>query len=203
MGSPQDFAGMLALFGDGLRPVVDRVFALDDAVARLRSVSPLRISSVKSSYASSSASGFRSSVPLGGGCCDRSVPGCATGIPSRGYRITGTFCVRRQLAARRHDRVRFRLRRAADPEIEPQLVAAVAAAAGRRARRGAQVLANEVLLEKRHVDLDAVRDPLVVGALGRERRGIAVRAVAAGVLVDDAVRDARFPAASCRASRKT
>lgn len=32
MGSPQDFAGMLELFGDGLRPVVDRVFALDDAV---------------------------------------------------------------------------------------------------------------------------------------------------------------------------
>jgi zinc-binding alcohol dehydrogenase/oxidoreductase len=32
MGSPQDFAGMLEFFGDGLRPVVDRVFALDDAV---------------------------------------------------------------------------------------------------------------------------------------------------------------------------
>ena len=36
MGSPQDFAGMLELFGEGLRPVVDRVFALDDAVRRLR-----------------------------------------------------------------------------------------------------------------------------------------------------------------------
>ncbi len=32
MGSPQDFAGMLEFFGDGLRPVVDRVFALEDAV---------------------------------------------------------------------------------------------------------------------------------------------------------------------------
>jgi zinc-binding alcohol dehydrogenase/oxidoreductase len=32
MGSPQDFAGMLEFFGDGLRPVVDRVFALDEAV---------------------------------------------------------------------------------------------------------------------------------------------------------------------------
>ncbi len=32
MGSPEDFAGMLELFGDGLRPVIDRVFALDDAV---------------------------------------------------------------------------------------------------------------------------------------------------------------------------
>ncbi|HVR47394.1 MAG TPA: NAD(P)-dependent alcohol dehydrogenase [Candidatus Binatia bacterium] len=33
MGSPQDFAGMLELFGDGLRPVIDRVFGLDDVVA--------------------------------------------------------------------------------------------------------------------------------------------------------------------------
>ena len=33
MGSPQDFAGMLELLRDGLRPVIDRVFALDDAVA--------------------------------------------------------------------------------------------------------------------------------------------------------------------------
>jgi|HubBroStandDraft_4_1064222.scaffolds.fasta_scaffold00004_117 zinc-binding alcohol dehydrogenase/oxidoreductase len=33
MGSPQDFAAMLTLFDDGLRPVVDRTFALDDAVA--------------------------------------------------------------------------------------------------------------------------------------------------------------------------
>ncbi|MGA8576267.1 MAG: zinc-binding dehydrogenase [Candidatus Cybelea sp.] len=33
MGSPQDFAAMLKLFDDGLRPVVDRVFALDEAVA--------------------------------------------------------------------------------------------------------------------------------------------------------------------------
>lgn len=32
MGSPQDFAGMLEFFGKGLRPVIDRVFALDDAV---------------------------------------------------------------------------------------------------------------------------------------------------------------------------
>lgn len=31
MGSPQDFAGMLDLFEGGLRPVIDRVFALDDA----------------------------------------------------------------------------------------------------------------------------------------------------------------------------
>jgi zinc-binding alcohol dehydrogenase/oxidoreductase len=33
MGSPHDFAEMLALFGNGLRPVVDRVFPLNDAVA--------------------------------------------------------------------------------------------------------------------------------------------------------------------------
>ncbi|MBV8343848.1 MAG: zinc-binding dehydrogenase [Candidatus Eremiobacteraeota bacterium] len=32
MGSPEDFAGMLEFFDDGLRPVVDRVFPLDDAV---------------------------------------------------------------------------------------------------------------------------------------------------------------------------
>jgi zinc-binding alcohol dehydrogenase/oxidoreductase len=32
MGSPQDFAAMLALFEAGLRPVIDRVFALSDAV---------------------------------------------------------------------------------------------------------------------------------------------------------------------------
>ena len=30
MGSPHDFAAMLKLFNDGLRPVIDRVFALDD-----------------------------------------------------------------------------------------------------------------------------------------------------------------------------
>jgi len=33
MGSPEDFAGMLQIFVDGMRPVVDRVFALEDAVA--------------------------------------------------------------------------------------------------------------------------------------------------------------------------
>lgn len=34
MGSPQDFAAMLALFGDGdLKPVIDRAFDLDEAVA--------------------------------------------------------------------------------------------------------------------------------------------------------------------------
>jgi NADPH:quinone reductase-like Zn-dependent oxidoreductase len=33
MGSPRDFAAMLEFFDEGLRPVVDRVFALDDAVA--------------------------------------------------------------------------------------------------------------------------------------------------------------------------
>ena len=32
MGSPQDFAAMLTLFADGLCPVVDRVFALDEVV---------------------------------------------------------------------------------------------------------------------------------------------------------------------------
>jgi zinc-binding alcohol dehydrogenase/oxidoreductase len=33
MGSPHDFAAMLKLFEDGLHPVVDRVFALEDAIA--------------------------------------------------------------------------------------------------------------------------------------------------------------------------
>ena len=33
MGSPQDFAAMLELFEDGLRPAVDGVFDLDDAIA--------------------------------------------------------------------------------------------------------------------------------------------------------------------------
>jgi NADPH:quinone reductase-like Zn-dependent oxidoreductase len=32
MGSPSDFAAMLALFGSGLKPVVDRVFPMDDVV---------------------------------------------------------------------------------------------------------------------------------------------------------------------------
>lgn len=32
MGSPHDFAAMLELFGEGLRPVIDRIVALDDAV---------------------------------------------------------------------------------------------------------------------------------------------------------------------------
>jgi zinc-binding alcohol dehydrogenase/oxidoreductase len=33
MGSPNDFAAMLTVFEDGLKPVVDRVFALEDGVA--------------------------------------------------------------------------------------------------------------------------------------------------------------------------
>jgi NADPH:quinone reductase-like Zn-dependent oxidoreductase len=33
MGSPEDFAAMLALFESGLRPVVDETFAMDDVVA--------------------------------------------------------------------------------------------------------------------------------------------------------------------------
>ncbi len=36
MGSPQDFAAMLRLFDEELRPVVDCVFPLDEAVAGLR-----------------------------------------------------------------------------------------------------------------------------------------------------------------------
>jgi zinc-binding alcohol dehydrogenase/oxidoreductase len=36
MGSPQDFAAMLELFDNGLRPVVDRVFELGDALAAFR-----------------------------------------------------------------------------------------------------------------------------------------------------------------------
>jgi NADPH:quinone reductase-like Zn-dependent oxidoreductase len=32
MGSPSDFAGMLKLFEGGLKPVVDRVFPMDDVV---------------------------------------------------------------------------------------------------------------------------------------------------------------------------
>jgi NADPH:quinone reductase-like Zn-dependent oxidoreductase len=33
MGSPQDFAAMLALFDDGLQPVIDEIFSLDQAPA--------------------------------------------------------------------------------------------------------------------------------------------------------------------------
>ena len=33
MGSPQDFAGMLACFEGGLRPAIDRIFPMDEAVA--------------------------------------------------------------------------------------------------------------------------------------------------------------------------
>ncbi|HLY01782.1 MAG TPA: NAD(P)-dependent alcohol dehydrogenase [Candidatus Cybelea sp.] len=38
MGSPQDFAAMLDLFGKGLRPVVDRAFPLHDAVKAMERV---------------------------------------------------------------------------------------------------------------------------------------------------------------------
>jgi NADPH:quinone reductase-like Zn-dependent oxidoreductase len=33
MGSPQDFAAMLRLFSEGLKPAIDRVFTLDDGAA--------------------------------------------------------------------------------------------------------------------------------------------------------------------------
>jgi zinc-binding alcohol dehydrogenase/oxidoreductase len=36
MGSPQDFAAMLELFRKGLRPVVDRVFPLQDAASAMQ-----------------------------------------------------------------------------------------------------------------------------------------------------------------------
>lgn len=36
MGSPSDFAGMLETFGNGLRPAIDGVFALDDAIAAMQ-----------------------------------------------------------------------------------------------------------------------------------------------------------------------
>lgn len=36
MGSPADFKAMLALFGDGLQPVVDRVYPLDEIRAAMR-----------------------------------------------------------------------------------------------------------------------------------------------------------------------
>jgi zinc-binding alcohol dehydrogenase/oxidoreductase len=39
MGSPQDFAAMLELFGAGLRPVIDRVLPLRDAAAALEDLS--------------------------------------------------------------------------------------------------------------------------------------------------------------------
>ena len=55
MGSPQDFAAMLALFEAGLRPVVDRVFALDDVGSGLPTFSGRAISSARSSFASTSS----------------------------------------------------------------------------------------------------------------------------------------------------
>jgi zinc-binding alcohol dehydrogenase/oxidoreductase len=36
MGSPRDFAAMLQLYADGLRPVVDQVLPLDQAAAAHR-----------------------------------------------------------------------------------------------------------------------------------------------------------------------
>jgi NADPH:quinone reductase-like Zn-dependent oxidoreductase len=36
MGSPQDFAAMLERFSKGLRPVLDRVFSLQDAAAAMQ-----------------------------------------------------------------------------------------------------------------------------------------------------------------------
>jgi NADPH:quinone reductase-like Zn-dependent oxidoreductase len=38
MGSPQDFAGMLALFDGSLKPAVDRVYAMDEIVAAAEAV---------------------------------------------------------------------------------------------------------------------------------------------------------------------
>jgi zinc-binding alcohol dehydrogenase/oxidoreductase len=42
MGSPRDFAGMLDLFNDGLRPVIDEVFTLDDAAVATRRLAESR-----------------------------------------------------------------------------------------------------------------------------------------------------------------
>jgi zinc-binding alcohol dehydrogenase/oxidoreductase len=42
MGSPSDFAAMLRLFEDGLAPVVDRVYAMDDAVAAFERLAEAR-----------------------------------------------------------------------------------------------------------------------------------------------------------------
>jgi NADPH:quinone reductase-like Zn-dependent oxidoreductase len=42
MGSPQDFAAMLALFDDGMKPAIDRVFSLDDGVAAFERLASAR-----------------------------------------------------------------------------------------------------------------------------------------------------------------
>ena len=42
MGSPTDFAAMLELFQNGVTPVVDRVFALDDGVAAFERLAQAR-----------------------------------------------------------------------------------------------------------------------------------------------------------------
>lgn len=42
MGSPGDFAAMLNLFEDGLTPVVDRVFAMDDGIAAFERLASAR-----------------------------------------------------------------------------------------------------------------------------------------------------------------
>lgn len=42
MGSPQDFSAMLRLFDDGLKPAIDRVFALDEGVAAFERLAAAR-----------------------------------------------------------------------------------------------------------------------------------------------------------------
>lgn len=42
MGSPQDFSAMLRLFDDGLKPAIDRVFALDEGVAAFERLATAR-----------------------------------------------------------------------------------------------------------------------------------------------------------------
>ena len=93
MGSPQDFEAMLRLFDGGLRPVVDR--GVPAGGGRHRVPAARGIDSVRESRSARrlSAGGFLAFAvarTVGRRLVTVDRSGCATGIPSRGHRTTGT-----------------------------------------------------------------------------------------------------------------